>query len=90
VGKKGLVPPLIGIDPVPPFWYHRIVPSLPKESRVRYRIVTGVMLVFVVLLVLSSASTAKNESSCIICHTNEALLKRLCKVPELGSGEAQG
>ncbi len=48
------------------------------------------MLVFVVLLVVSTASTAKNESSCITCHTDEAALKRLCKLPELGSVEAQG
>ncbi len=65
-------------------------PVTRKESRVRSRIVTGVLLVLVVLLVLSTASTAKNESSCITCHTDEAALKRLCKVPELGSGEAQG
>ena len=56
------------------------------------RIVTGVILSLVALLVaVSTTSTAaKNESSCISCHTDDAALKRLCKVPDIPTGEAQG
>jgi hypothetical protein len=45
---------------------------------------------FIVLLWPAVSPTAGNESSCITCHTDEAALKRLCQVPELGSGEAEG
>ncbi|MFB3925129.1 MAG: hypothetical protein ACE14T_03665 [Syntrophales bacterium] len=38
----------------------------------------------------SSLTDAKNESSCITCHTSETLLKLLCKVPEIPAGVAEG
>ena len=54
------------------------------------RIVTGAVLFFVFLLVLSAPTTARNESSCVTCHTDDAALKKLCKVPDIPTGEAQG
>jgi len=57
---------------------------------VKSRIVTGLILFFVFMLVLSTSTTAKNESSCVTCHTDEVALKKLCKVPEIPAGEAEG
>jgi hypothetical protein len=55
------------------------------------RTVSSVICVaFIVLMMPADSTTAGNESSCITCHTDEAALKRLCTVPELGSGEAEG
>lgn len=57
----------------------------------RGRVVTGAILFsLIVLLVLVTSTTAKNESSCVTCHTDEAALKKLCKVPEIPTGEAEG
>ncbi len=56
----------------------------------RSRIVAGAVLFFAILLLLSAPTTAKNESSCVSCHTDDAALKRLCKVPDIPTGEAQG
>lgn len=55
----------------------------------RPRCVAGLVIVLVILLLFASAGTAKNESSCVTCHTDEAALKRLCNVPEL-QAEAGG
>ncbi len=50
-----------------------------------------VSVLFPILLVfLSASTTAKNESSCVSCHTNEVLLKQLCKVPPIPAGEGEG
>jgi hypothetical protein len=58
---------------------------------VRGRVVTGAILFsLIVLLVLVTSTTAKNESSCVTCYTDEAALKKLCKVPEIPTGEAEG
>lgn len=35
-------------------------------------------------------SLANNTSSCVDCHTNDPILKQLCKVPNLGGGEGEG
>lgn len=57
----------------------------------RGRFVTGTILFsLIVLLVFVTSTTAKNESSCVTCHTDEAALKKLCKVPEIPTGEAEG
>jgi len=57
---------------------------------VKSRIVAGAVLFLAILLLLSAPTTAKNESSCVACHTDDATLKRLCKVPEIPTGEAEG
>jgi cytochrome c len=57
---------------------------------VKSRIVAGAVLFLAILLLLSAPTTAKNESSCVSCHTDDATLKRLCKVPEIPTGEAEG
>jgi hypothetical protein len=49
-----------------------------------------VFFCFVVLLLLATSTTARNESSCVTCHTDEATLKKLCTVPEIPTGEAEG
>ena len=54
------------------------------------RIVAGAVLFLVIFLFLSAPTAAKNESSCVSCHTDDAALKRLCKVPDIPTGEAQG
>jgi len=48
------------------------------------------ILLPILLVFLSVATTAKNESSCVGCHTNDSLLKKLCKVPPLPAGEGGG
>jgi hypothetical protein len=35
-------------------------------------------------------SPAKNESSCVTCHTDEAMLKKTCKPFVKPEGEAEG
>lgn len=58
---------------------------------VKAKIIIGSVLLFLVfLLLISSSTTAKNKSSCVTCHTDEASLKKLCKLPEIPTGEAEG
>jgi hypothetical protein len=33
---------------------------------------------------------AAEPSGCVTCHTNEAQLKALCKIPAIPSGEGEG
>jgi hypothetical protein len=35
-------------------------------------------------------SPAKNESSCVTCHTDEAMLKKTCKPFVMPEGEGEG
>ena len=42
------------------------------------------------LLLLSSSTTAHNQSSCVTCHTDEAMLKKTCKPFVMPVGEAEG
>lgn len=42
------------------------------------------------LLLLSSSTTAQNPSSCVACHTDEALLKKTCKPFVIPEGEGEG
>ncbi len=51
---------------------------------------------FMLILVLPasfffySTSPAKNESSCVTCHTDEAALKKTCKPFVMPEGEGEG
>ena len=55
------------------------------------RIVIGSILLFLVFfLAVSSSTTAKNKNTCVNCHTDEVALKKLCKLPAIPSGEAEG
>ena len=42
------------------------------------------------LLLLSSSTTAQNPSSCVTCHTDEAVLKKTCKPFVIPEGEGEG
>ncbi len=44
----------------------------------------------VLLLCLYAYSTAATQSSCVTCHTSESILKKLCKPPEIPTGEGEG
>ncbi len=46
-------------------------------------------LILAILLFSFSFSYGK-KSSCVTCHTDEAILKKLVKVPELGNAEGEG
>jgi hypothetical protein len=41
-------------------------------------------------LLLSSSTTAQNQSSCVTCHTDEAALKKTCKPFVIPEGEGEG
>jgi hypothetical protein len=42
-------------------------------------------------LILSSSTTAQNQtSSCVTCHTDEATLKKTCKPFVMPEGEGEG
>lgn len=41
-------------------------------------------------LILSSSTTAQNQSSCVTCHTDEAALKKTCKPFVIPEGEGEG
>jgi hypothetical protein len=56
--------------------------------KTKIALVTILLPIFLVFL--SVATTAKNESSCVGCHTDDSLLKKLCKVPPLPAGEGGG
>ena len=42
------------------------------------------------ILLLSSSTTAQNRSSCVTCHTDEAMLKKTCKPFVIPEGEGEG
>lgn len=46
-------------------------------------------LILVIFLV-SSSCIAANTSSCVTCHTNEAIMKSLYKAPVLPPSEGEG
>ena len=55
------------------------------------RIVIGsILLLLIFFLAVSSSTTAKNKNTCVNCHTDEVALKKLCKLPEIATGEAEG
>jgi hypothetical protein len=55
------------------------------------RIITLIAALFLpLILILSSSSTANNPSSCVTCHTDEALLKKTCKPFVIPEGEGEG
>ena len=35
-------------------------------------------------------TTAATQSSCVSCHTNDSILKKLCKPPQVPAGEGEG
>jgi hypothetical protein len=48
-------------------------------------------LLLPLILVLYSSTTAQNQSSsCVTCHTDEAMLKKTCKPFVKPEGEAEG
>ncbi len=48
-------------------------------------------LLLPLLLILSSSTTAQNQtSSCVTCHTDEAMLKKTCKPFVMPEGEGEG
>jgi ABC-type Fe3+-citrate transport system substrate-binding protein len=48
-------------------------------------------LLLPLVLVLSSSTTAQNQSSsCVTCHTDEAMLKKTCKPFVVPEGEGEG
>ena len=48
-------------------------------------------LLLPLILILSSSTTAQNQSSsCVTCHTDEALLKKTCKPFVIPEGEGEG
>ena len=54
--------------------------------------ITLLILLFVLpaSFVFYSASPAKNGSSCVDCHTDEAALKKTCKPFVMPEGEGEG
>lgn len=48
------------------------------------------LLIAPVFLFVSSSSTANNPSSCVTCHTDEAMLKKTCKPFVVPEGEGEG
>ncbi len=48
------------------------------------------VLLPVFFIFFSASTTAKKESSCVGCHTNDSMLQKLCKVPPLPAGEGEG
>ncbi len=48
-------------------------------------------LLLPLVLILSSSTTAQNQgSSCVTCHTDEAMLKKTCKPFVVPEGEGEG
>ena len=48
-------------------------------------------LLLPLVLILSSSTTAQNQSSsCVTCHTDEAALKKTCKPFVIPEGEGEG
>ncbi len=51
------------------------------------------LMIFLILpasLFFYTYSPAKNESSCVTCHTDEAMLKKTCKPFVIPEGEGEG
>jgi hypothetical protein len=51
------------------------------------------LIIFLTLsasLLIYTYSPAKNESSCVTCHTDEAALKKTCKPFVMPEGEGEG
>lgn len=48
------------------------------------------LLITPFVILVSSSSTAKNPSSCVTCHTDEAALKKTCKPFVVPEGEGEG
>ncbi len=54
------------------------------------------LTLFIFALIVSATfffytySPAKNESSCVTCHTDEAALKKTCKPFVMPEGEGEG
>lgn len=48
------------------------------------------LLITPFFILVSSSSTAKNPSSCVTCHTDEAALKKTCKPFVVPEGEGEG
>jgi hypothetical protein len=53
-------------------------------------VILTVALLLPFLLLLSSSTTAQNQSSCVTCHTDEAMLKKTCKPFVMPEGEGEG
>ncbi len=55
---------------------------------------TKIALVSILLLALtgffSHSTIAQDQSNCVGCHTNESILKALCRVPALSPGKGEG
>ena len=49
----------------------------------------AVLLTVILIFFYSSNLKATNGNGCVDCHTNGDLLKKLCKVPDIG-GEGEG
>lgn len=56
------------------------------------RLISLIAALFLPLvLILSSSTTAQNQgSSCVTCHTDEAMLKKTCKPFVMPEGEGEG
>jgi hypothetical protein len=50
----------------------------------------AILLPVILIFFYSSNLKATSESGCVDCHTNGDLLKKLCKVPEIPTGEGEG
>ena len=50
----------------------------------------SILLTALAVLFYSIPLNATNENSCVSCHTDEALLKKLTKVPVLHGEEGEG
>jgi hypothetical protein len=48
------------------------------------------LLIAPLILFVSSSSTANHPSSCVTCHTDEAMLKKTCKPFVMPEGEGEG
>lgn len=53
-------------------------------------VILTVALLLPFVLLLSSSTTAQNQSSCVTCHTDEAALKKTCKPFVMPEGEGEG
>ena len=49
-----------------------------------------IFLTLTAMLFFYTYSPAKNESSCVTCHTDEAALKKTCKPFVMPEGEGEG
>ncbi len=44
----------------------------------------------VVVVIIYGYTTAAVQSSCVVCHTNENILKKLCRPFQAPAGEGEG